>query len=104
MRKSHVAILGVPLDLGAGRRGVDMGPSALRLAGLNPKLESLGYTVEDLGNLPVAQQESTPTGQENAKYLPQIAKTCAALANSRRKNHAGRVSFRLCSAAIIQWR
>lgn len=82
MRKSHVAIVGVPLDLGAGRRGVDMGPSALRLAGLNAKLESLGYTVEDLGNLQVAQQESTPTGAENAKYLSQIAKTCESLANS----------------------
>ena len=82
MRKSQVAILGVPLDLGAGRRGVDMGPSALRLAGLNTKLESLGYTVQDLGNLPVAQQESTPTGRDNAKYLPQIAKICASLAES----------------------
>lgn len=57
-----------------------MGPSAVRLAGLNAKLESLGYTVEDLGNVLVAQQESTPTGRENAKYLPQIAKTCEALA------------------------
>lgn len=80
MRHSHIAILGAPLDLGAGRRGVDMGPSAVRLAGLNAKLESLGYTVEDLGNVLVAQQESTPTGRENAKYLPQIAKTCEALA------------------------
>lgn len=80
MRHSHIAILGAPLDLGAGRRGVDMGPSAVRLAGLNAKLESLGYAVEDLGNVLVAQQESTPTGRENAKYLPQIAKTCEALA------------------------
>jgi arginase len=57
-----------------------MGPSAVRLAGLNAKLESLGYTVEDLGNVLVAQQENTPTGRENAKYLPQIAKTCESLA------------------------
>src|SRR4029079_9496135 len=41
MRQSQIAILGAPLDLGAGRRGVDMGPSALRLAGLNAKLERL---------------------------------------------------------------
>lgn len=82
MRKSQVAILGVPLDLGASRRGVDMGPSALRLAGLNAKLECLGYTVEDLGNLHVAQQESSPTGNENAKYLSQIASTCASVASS----------------------
>ena len=80
MRHSSISILGAPLDLGAGRRGVDMGPSALRLAGLNARLASLGYDVEDLGNVAVAQQESTPTGAENAKYLPQIAKTCAKLA------------------------
>ena len=81
MRQSHIAIIGAPLDLGAGRRGVDMGPSALRLAGLNTRLESLGYTAEDLGNVPVAQQESTPSGPDNAKYLSQIAKTCAKLAS-----------------------
>ncbi len=52
-----------------------MGPSALRLAGLNARLESLGYTIEDLGNVSVAQQESTPTGPETAKYLFPIAKT-----------------------------
>jgi arginase len=80
MRQSHIAIIGAPLDLGAGRRGVDMGPSALRLAGLNAKLQSLGYEVEDFGNVGVAQQESTPLGPENAKYLSQIAKTCAKLA------------------------
>jgi arginase len=80
MVQSHIAILGAPLDLGAGRRGVDMGPSALRLAGLNAKLTSLGYQLEDLGNVSVAQQESTPSGPENAKYLPQIARTCTKLA------------------------
>ncbi len=85
MRHSQIAILGAPLDLGAGRRGVDMGPSALRLAGLNAKLESLGYTVEDLGNVSVAQQESTATGRENAKYLLQIAKTCATVADKVEK-------------------
>ena len=79
MRQSHICILGAPLDLGAGRRGVDMGPSALRLAGLNARLELLGYEAEDLGNVAVAQQESTPAGPENAKYLSQIAKTCAKL-------------------------
>ncbi len=85
MHHSAITILGAPLDLGAGRRGVDMGPSALRLASLNARLESLGYEVEDLGNLPVAQQESTPTGRENAKYLSQIVKTCGALAEAVEK-------------------
>lgn len=78
--QTTIAIIGAPLDLGAGRRGVDMGPSALRLAGLNLSLSSLGYTVEDLGNVSVSQQESVPAGPENAKYLPQIAKTCTKLA------------------------
>lgn len=81
MRQSRISILGAPLDLGAGRRGVDMGPSALRLAGLNAKLSSLGYQVDDLGNVAVAQQESTPAGADNAKYLPQIVNTCAKLAS-----------------------
>jgi arginase len=80
MQHSQICIIGAPLDLGAARRGVDMGPSALRLAGLNAKLASLGYEIEDLANVSVVQQESTPTGAENAKYLPQIAKTCAKLA------------------------
>ena len=68
------------MDLGAGRRGVDMGPSALRVAGLNEKLASLGYEVEDLGNIVVDQPESLPVGPINARYLPQIAHTCARLA------------------------
>jgi arginase len=80
MRLSTIAILGAPLDLGAGRRGVDMGPSALRLAGLNAKLPSLGYHIEDLANVSVAQQESTPSGPMNAKYLEHIARTCEKLA------------------------
>jgi arginase len=80
MRQSHIAIIGAPMDLGAGRRGVDMGPSALRLAGLNEKIASLGYEVEDLGNIVVDQPEILPVGPANARYLPQIAHTCARLA------------------------
>ncbi len=68
------------MDLGAGRRGVDMGPSALRLAGLNEKLGSLGYEVEDLGNIAVEQPEKLPVGATNARYLLQIAHTCERLA------------------------
>jgi arginase len=75
-----IAIAGVPLDLGAGRRGVDMGPSAVRVANLNGRLASLGHEIEDLGNLPVAQPESLPEGPANAKYLPQITETCTRLA------------------------
>jgi arginase len=79
MKQSHIAIIGAPMDLGAGRRGVDMGPSALRLANLNDKLASLGYEVEDLGNVRVDQPETAPVGQESARYLSQIAQTCTRL-------------------------
>src|ERR1700680_1076685 len=80
MKQSHIAIIGAPMDLGAGRRGGDMGPSALRLAGLNEKLSSLGYEVEDLGNVVVDQPESLPVGKLDARYLPQITHTCTRLA------------------------
>ncbi len=68
------------MDLGAGRRGVDMGPSAVRLAGLNEKIASLGYEVEDLGNVLVPQPESVPAGPHKARYLAPIAETCTRLA------------------------
>jgi arginase len=80
MKQSHISIIGAPMDLGAGRRGVDMGPSALRLAGLNDKLASLGYEVQDLGNVKVEQPETAPVGPVEARYLPQIAQTCERLA------------------------
>jgi len=75
-----IAIVGAPLDLGAGRRGVDMGPSAVRVANLNARLAALNYDIEDLGNVPVAQPEMYPEGPSNAKYLPQITETCTRLA------------------------
>ncbi|HXB66957.1 MAG TPA: arginase [Candidatus Acidoferrales bacterium] len=79
MPHSHIAIIGAPLDLGQDRRGVDMGPSALRVANLNSRVASLGYEVEDLGNIPVVQAEASPEGDAQAKYLPQIAAVCDAL-------------------------
>lgn len=80
MRHKKVAIIGVPMDLGAGRRGVDMGPSAMRLAGLNERIAALGFDVVDLGNVKVDQPESVPSGHERARYLPQIAAICQKLA------------------------
>ena len=79
MRQSHIAIIGAPLDLGQNRRGVDMGPSAMRVANLNQRVASLGYQVEDLGNLPVEQREASPEGPAHARYLHQIAETCRRL-------------------------
>ncbi len=81
MRQSHIAVIGAPLDLGSGRRGVDMGPSAVRVANLHARLMDLGYEVQDLGNIPVDQPESRPEGPCNARYLPEITLACTRLAD-----------------------
>jgi arginase len=75
-----VRIIGVPMDLGQSRRGVDMGPSALRVAGLQARLKHLGHQVEDIGNIPVKQPEEMPVGEKRAKYMAEIAETCKDLA------------------------
>ena len=80
MRQSTIAIIGAPMDLGAGRRGVDMGPSAIRVANIHSRVAALGYKVEDLGNVAVEQAESLPTGAKRVRYLKEIAETCLRLA------------------------
>ena len=80
MRPSRIALIGAPLDLGAGRRGVDMGPSAIRVAELHQRLGRLSYLVEDRGNVDVVQAESRDAGNPHARYLPEIAETCRRLA------------------------
>jgi len=75
-----IRIIGVPMDLGASRRGVDMGPSALRVAGLQSRLKQLGRQVEDIGNVPVRQPEEQHYGEKSAKYLEAISETCKGLA------------------------
>ncbi len=60
--KKSIRVIGVPLDLGQQRRGVDMGPSAMRVAGLESKLESLGHDVEDAGNIAVTLPEHKEFG------------------------------------------
>lgn len=80
-----IRIIGVPMDLGASRRGVDMGPSALRVAGLQARLKQLGRQVEDIGNISVRQPEEQHYGEKNAKYLDEIAETCKGLAETVRK-------------------
>jgi arginase len=75
-----VTIIGVPLDLGAGRRGVDMGPSAIRLAGLHDRLLGNGVDVVDAGNVPAPVAETTSSGDVNAHYLGEIMETCGHLA------------------------
>jgi arginase len=80
-----IRILGVPMDLGQSRRGVDMGPSALRVAGLQARLKQLGYQVEDIGNISVKQPEEMHYGDKRAKYLNEIAETCQGLAETVEK-------------------
>jgi arginase len=87
-----IRVIGVPLDLGQSRRGVDMGPSAVRVAGLEARLEALGHEVEDGGNVAVAIPEQKKEGAANAKYLREITATCTKLAELVLKTvEAGRV-------------
>ncbi len=76
MNKRAVDIVGVPLDLGAGRRGVDMGPSAFRLTGLARRLERLGYAVRDHGNVIVPQPETSTVGDEHKRFITEITEVC----------------------------
>jgi arginase len=71
-----VAVIGAALDLGAGRRGVDMGPSAIRYAGLSERLAALDLDVNDLGNVPADIAEASEEGDEHARFLTQIKATC----------------------------
>ncbi|TBH21369.1 arginase [Thermus thermamylovorans] len=73
----RIAVIGVPMDLGAGRRGVDMGPSALRYARLLEELEALGYEVEDLGDVPVSPAEVLR--RQKGDYLEQVRQAALAL-------------------------
>src|SRR5262249_16606908 len=73
-------IIGVPMDLGAGRRGVDMGPSVIRIAGLNRAVARLGYEVSDAGNVHVHPPEAIAQINPRARYLPQISAATEELA------------------------
>src|SRR3974377_1561337 len=68
--------IGGPMALGASRRGVDMGPSALRVAGLQARIKQLGHHVEDIGNISVKQAEEMSYGEKRAKYIAEIADAC----------------------------
>jgi arginase len=75
-----VALIGASLDLGAGRRGVDMGPSAIRYAGLAARVEQLGRTVADWGNVEGAVAEATAMGSERVRFLTAIKQACERVA------------------------
>ena len=74
--RQPLRIIGVPMDLGADRRGVDMGPSAFRSAGFAQAVKRLGYEVREHGNVAVATAEQRTIGESNAKYLDEIAESC----------------------------
>jgi arginase len=76
MPDKAIRVFGVPMDLGQQRRGVDMGPSALRYAGLDERLRSLGYRVTDNGNLPVPLPENEPPDDSKARHLESVASVC----------------------------
>jgi arginase len=74
-----VHVIGVPLDLGGGRRGVDMGPSAVRIAGLGARLQALGLTVVDEGDLDTPTPETLQPGDPAQRFVEPIAQVCDAL-------------------------
>jgi arginase len=81
-----VHIIGVPLDLGAGRRGVDMGPSAMRIAGIGEQIAGIGRTVADKGDLPAPIPETQRPADKNKKYIRDIAKVCQKLYDTASKS------------------
>jgi arginase len=77
-----VTIIGAAMDLGQGRRGVDMGPSAIRYAGLAEKIRALGYEVRDRGNIQAAEVETLQPGDSHAKYAREIIAACSEIADA----------------------
>ena len=78
----NVAVIGAALDLGAGRRGVDMGPSAIRYADLDDRMLELGIGCADWGNVPTAVAEATASGDPKARFLTEIKATCERIARA----------------------
>jgi arginase len=91
MTDRRLAIIGAALDLGAGRRGVDMGPSAIRYAGIDDRLAALGLSISDWGNVEVAVAEAAEQGDPKARFLSEIKEACERIA--RRVAHASREGF-----------
>lgn len=87
---AKVVILGVPMDLGGNRRGVDMGPYAVRASGLFQQLKALGHQVTDGGNIPVPVPEEIGGGPESARFLKEVAEVCEMLYARCRTIHAKR--------------
>src|SRR6185436_10444201 len=76
MMDKTIALVGVPMDLGGGRRGVDMGPSAIRIAGIEEGVNALGLSFVDRGNVPVHEPASRIPKNPRARFLDEIAACC----------------------------
>ena len=96
MPAAKVAIIGAALDLGAGRRGVDMGPSAIRYAGLERRLAELGYECSDSGNVETAIAEATEMGDPSARFW---ARSLCSRSEARRTS-PGEAHKRRCHALL----
>jgi arginase len=95
-KRLAIDLIGVPLDLGAGRRGVDMGPSAFRLTGLAARLGALGHQVEDRGDLRVPIPEGLDPGDTHKRFVGEIAAACRTLADMTAQSvAAGRLPITL---------
>ncbi len=81
LRTTTVDIIGFPMDLGSGRRGVDMGPSAMRIAGLSERLTAIDCAVNDLGDVPIEIQERQTVADHQLKYLEEIVRASGELAS-----------------------
>ena len=93
--KENISIIGFPIDLGSGRRGVDMGPSAMRIAGLQNKLKNLGYKVTDTGDIKIEILEKQKAGNPKLRYIDEILKTSGTLADAV-ESVLDKNSFPLC--------
>jgi arginase len=80
--KPSICLIGCPMDLGGGRRGVDMGPSALRIAGISAQIKAMGYAIHDVGDILVHTPESQTRHDAKLKYLPEIAAVCRSLCDT----------------------
>ena len=94
-----VAIIGAGLDLGQGRRGVDMGPSAIRYAGLQERITGLGRVCVDWGDVEAGVPEATEIGDQQARYLGAIMRSCGAVAARVAEARTTGLIFPSCSAA-----
>ena len=95
VKKKHIDIIGFPMDLGADRRGVDMGPSALRIAGIEAKLRNIGYAVSDLGDIHIQTKETQDIANPRLKYLDEIVRASEILAQMVERT-LGKGRFPLC--------